>query len=73
MRFVHSVLFAANMFLVPLGIMCGADISYATFLMQNLLPVTIGNAIGASFFVGFLPWYTDWYGPTQATPSKVTK
>jgi formate/nitrite transporter FocA (FNT family) len=58
------------MFLVPLGIMCGADVTYSEFLINNLVPVTIGNAIGATAFVSFLPWFTDWYGPTLNSPPK---
>lgn len=39
----HSV---ANMFLIPLGIMLGADITFGQFLTQNLIPVTLGNIVG---------------------------
>lgn len=51
----HSV---ANMFLVPLGLACGAgglDLgAFAGFLGKNLLPVTLGNAIaGAVVVAGF--------------------
>lgn len=38
----------------------GTDLSNLTlngFLINNLLPVTIGNIIGGSFFVGFIYWY----------------
>ena len=37
-----------------------ADLSQLTlsgFLLNNLLPVTIGNIIGGSFFVGMIYWY----------------
>lgn len=44
----HSV---ANMFIVPLAIMNGADITYKTFLMKNLLPVTLGNIVGGAVCV----------------------
>jgi len=40
----HSV---ANMFFIPLGMMFGADITISQFLMKNLLPVTLGNIVGA--------------------------
>ena len=33
----------ANMFLIPLGILRGADVSVTDFLLKNLLPVTLGN------------------------------
>jgi formate/nitrite transporter FocA (FNT family) len=40
----HSV---ANMFFIPLGMMNGAKVSISQFLLQNLLPVTLGNIVGA--------------------------
>lgn len=33
----------ANMFLIPLGMALGADVSVKQFLLGNLLPVTLGN------------------------------
>jgi len=44
----HSV---ANMFLIPFGMMSGADITVSQFLMKNLVPVTLGNLVGAILFV----------------------
>jgi formate/nitrite transporter len=44
----HSV---ANMFLIPLGIMRGADVSMSAFLLKNLLPVTLGNIVGGAVCV----------------------
>jgi len=41
----HSV---ANMFLIPLGMMRGANISISQFLLKNLLPVTLGNIVGGT-------------------------
>mmetsp|Transcript_15047 Transcript_15047/g.21109 ORF Transcript_15047/g.21109 Transcript_15047/m.21109 type:complete len:425 (-) Transcript_15047:304-1578(-) len=59
----HSV---ANMFLVPIGLMYGADggftaESFFHFIGQNLIPVTIGNAIGGAVFVSML--YHLYLGP----------
>mmetsp|Transcript_13229 Transcript_13229/g.39538 ORF Transcript_13229/g.39538 Transcript_13229/m.39538 type:complete len:296 (+) Transcript_13229:44-931(+) len=45
----HSV---ANMFLIPLGILSGADVSWKAFLLKNLLPVTLGNIVGGAVCVG---------------------
>eukprot|EP00878_Enallax_costatus_P000295 GHUV01000368.1.p1 GENE.GHUV01000368.1~~GHUV01000368.1.p1 ORF type:complete len:332 (+),score=109.93 GHUV01000368.1:119-1114(+) len=45
----HSV---ANMFLIPLGICLGADITFGQFLTQNLIPVTLGNIVGGMIFMG---------------------
>lgn len=63
--FEHSV---ANMYIIPLGLMMksfdpafvstlGLDLtnlSWVSFLLRNLLPVTLGNIIGGGFFVGIL-------------------
>jgi len=45
----HSV---ANMFLLPLGILGGADVSLMDAVVKNLIPVTIGNAIAGAIVVG---------------------
>lgn len=39
----HAV---ANMFLVPLGIFLGADVSWASLIIDNLVPVILGNLGG---------------------------
>jgi formate/nitrite transporter len=44
----HSV---ANMFIIPLGIMNGAAVSWKDFLLKNLLPVTLGNIVGGAVMV----------------------
>ena len=44
----HSV---ANMFLIPFGIFCGAEITWADMVMKNLVPVTLGNLVGGAVFV----------------------
>eukprot|EP00425_Heterocapsa_triquetra_P031969 CAMPEP_0195106932 /NCGR_PEP_ID=MMETSP0448-20130528/81781_1 /TAXON_ID=66468 /ORGANISM="Heterocapsa triquestra, Strain CCMP 448" /LENGTH=380 /DNA_ID=CAMNT_0040143293 /DNA_START=77 /DNA_END=1219 /DNA_ORIENTATION=- len=46
--FEHCV---ANMFLIPQGMFAGADIGPYQLLVNNLLPVTIGNIIGGTIFV----------------------
>jgi formate/nitrite transporter len=43
----HSV---ANMFIIPVGIFCGADVAFADFVSANLLPVALGNLVGALVF-----------------------
>jgi len=52
--FEHSV---ANMFFIPLGIYYGADVTWTQFFITNLIPVTLGNIVGGSFFVGAIYWY----------------
>ena len=64
--FEHSV---ANMYFIPAGMLAAENASYADmlgldtgcltmfgFFIKNLLPVTIGNIIGGSFFVGLTYW-----------------
>jgi len=51
----HSV---ANMFIIPLGIMSGAAVSWNTFFLKNLLPVTLGNIVGGAVFVASAFSYT---------------
>lgn len=54
----HSV---ANMFLIPLAIMSGASsITWSSFLLKNLLPVTLGNIVGGAVCVAGL--YSMVYG-----------
>lgn len=44
----HSV---ANMFLIPMGIACGASVGIKGFLLGNLLPVSLGNLVAGVFLV----------------------
>ena len=54
--FEHSV---ANMFFIPLGMFLGAEgVNWGTILINNLIPVTIGNIIGGAVFVACIYWYT---------------
>lgn len=41
----HSV---ANMFIIPLGMLRGAEITFAQFITKNLIPVTLGNIVGGA-------------------------
>jgi formate transporter len=61
--FEHSV---ANMYFIPAGIMTQAFITdptkintgltWVTFIMNNLIVVTIGNIVGGMIFVGVIYW-----------------
>lgn len=56
-NFEHSV---ANMFFVPFGLLQEKSLDFAhlaNFTWKNLVPVTIGNIIGGSVFVGVFYWY----------------
>jgi len=41
----HSV---ANMFIIPLGMFRGAEITIGQMMMKNLIPVTLGNIVGGA-------------------------
>lgn len=67
----HSV---ANMFLIPLGIALGADISFSHFLTANLIPVTLGNIVGGLVFMGTASsiFYGALGGKKKAAPAPAT-
>jgi formate/nitrite transporter len=46
--FEHSI---ANMFFIPLAIMYGGPITTNDFIVKNLIPVTLGNMLGATIFI----------------------
>lgn len=66
--FEHSV---ANMFFIPAGIIAQTDdliaaamtvpasehLTVSGFLVKNLIPVTLGNIVGGSVFVGVFYWF----------------
>lgn len=47
-----------NMFLIPAGIMLGANITIADWWLWNGFPVIAGNIIGGMFFTGFALYWT---------------
>ena len=50
----HSI---ANMFIIPHGMFNGAAVSWSEMMMNNIVPVTIGNVLGAAVFVAGIYWY----------------
>jgi len=66
----HAV---ANMFLIPFGMLVGATelhgVGVYDLLAGNMLPCVLGNFVGATVFMSFLPWYTDWYPNVRARRS----
>ena len=44
----HSV---ANLFLLPLGLLGGAELSTMDVIVKNLIPVSIGNAIAGAVVI----------------------
>lgn len=45
----HSI---ANMFFIPTAIYTGADIQWSSFVVDNLIPATLGNIVGGAVLVG---------------------
>jgi len=64
--FEHSVV---NMFLIPTGMMMGANVSVADWWLWNQIPVTLGNLVGGFFFTGFAIYST--YKPPVETAERV--
>jgi formate/nitrite transporter FocA (FNT family) len=65
--FEHSI---ANMFFIPLGIFYGAQATWTQFFVVNLIPVTLGNIVGGSLFVGAASWYVYGYGESEQSPEE---
>lgn len=53
--FEHTVV---NMFIFPIGILSGADVTLYEWWVWNQIPVTIGNILGALVFNATLWYYT---------------
>ncbi len=51
--FEHSI---ANMYFIPLGHFLGSDMITITGLLDNLIPVTLGNIFGGSILVALVYW-----------------
>lgn len=58
MGFTHSV---ADMYMIIVGLINGANVSVATAAWKLFLPGAIGNIIGGSFFGLVIPWYLHLY------------
>ena len=54
MGFTHVV---ADMYLVPMGMMNGAPVSVGKYIWKLLIPATLGNMVGGSFFAAVIPFY----------------
>jgi formate/nitrite transporter len=53
--FEHAVV---NMFVIPTGMMLGADVTMSDWWLWNEIPVTIGNIIGGAVFTGLALYLT---------------
>lgn len=60
--FEHSV---ANMFFIPASIFTTNAVSWGAFLINNLLPVTLGNIVGGGLFVATIYWWVYLRGQKQ--------
>jgi formate/nitrite transporter len=65
--FEHTVV---NMFIIPAGMMMGAKVTIADWIVWNLIPVTIGNLIGGFTLVA-LAFYATFARKSAALPSAV--
>jgi formate/nitrite transporter len=69
--FEHSVV---NMFIIPTGMMMGANVTVAEWWLWNQIPVTLGNLVGGFIFTGLALYITHKprTAPTPLTmPSQV--
>jgi len=64
--FEHSVV---NMFVIPAGMILGAQVSLADWWVWNQIPVTLGNIVGGFIFTGFA-LYTTYKKPSAAAEVK---
>jgi formate/nitrite transporter len=53
--FEHAIV---NMFVIPAGIMLGADVTVSDWWMLNEIPVLLGNVFGGMVFTGFALYFT---------------
>ena len=53
--FEHSIV---NMFVIPTGMILGAKVTIADWLIWNQIPVTLGNIVGGLVFTGFALYLT---------------
>ncbi|MFT9497876.1 formate/nitrite transporter family protein [Anaerosolibacter sp.] len=83
--FEHSI---ANMYYIPAGIMAKvnlawaeashltaeqlANLNWSTFIVNNLIPVTLGNIIGGSMFVGGVYWFVYMKNNKKAVVKRMT-
>lgn len=61
--FEHTVV---NMFIIPAGMMLGANVSFSNWVVWNLVPVTLGNLVGGFLFVAVALFVTFARGPAPA-------
>jgi formate/nitrite transporter len=60
--FEHSI---ANCFIIPFGMLNGANVTPSAFLLSNLLPVSLGNMVGGVLFVS-VPYFVTYGSQVEA-------
>jgi formate/nitrite transporter len=68
--FEHCVV---NMFVIPMGMMLGAKISFADWWYWNQIPVTLGNIVGGFLFTGLPLYWTYRKGGAEGAPTPAAK
>merc|ERR1712060_604454 len=64
----------ANMFMIPLGLLAGADVSVVDMIVKNFIPVTLGNAFAGAFIVaGGYSYAFGRFGGNNQSPIPVTR
>lgn len=66
--FEHAVV---NMFVIPAGMMLGANVSIADWWLWNQIPVLIGNLIGGAIFTGLGLYAAHTWGTPSHSSSKL--
>ncbi|MFS0872522.1 formate/nitrite transporter family protein [Paenibacillus xylanilyticus] len=66
--FEHAVV---NMFVIPAGMMLGADVSIADWWLWNQIPVLLGNFIGGAIFTGLGLYAAHRWGSSTPITSKL--
>jgi len=66
--FEHSVV---NMFVIPAGMILGAEVTFTDWWLWNQIPVTLGNIIGGVIFTGLALHLTYRKLPASATERSV--
>jgi formate/nitrite transporter len=64
--FEHSVV---NMFVIPVGMLFGADVSVGQWWLWNQIPVTLGNIAGGVLFTGLALYITHGRRAQEAAPA----
>jgi formate/nitrite transporter len=65
--FEHTVV---NMFIIPTGMMMGANVSVSQWWLWNQIPVTLGNLVGGFVFTGLALYLT--HKPRNTAPAPLT-